>query len=214
MDFKEYIKLRDIAQKRIKRGQAAGLGIDAHIPTVKELKNYGETAQQIELMRLQQFLETGFSLSRRREESRVILTDEERRERKRQQSRDYRRRKVAKEYAREDYPTKYQEYLKGLKTMHMDIPPSKLPAFFAYMDYRFDQRSKGEQQYVFDNFVDDFQKMLKKGYDPNQILGDFKKFEADQAAIEDKAGKMFGMNYDKAQKLWNQFIDNIEDDDE
>lgn len=212
MDFKEYTKLRDIAQKRIKRGQAAGLGIDAHIPTVKELKNYGETAQQIELMRLQQFLETGFSLSRRREESRVILTEEERRERKRQQSRDYRRRKVAKEYAREDYPTKYQEYLKGLKTMNMDIPPSKLPAFFAYMDYRFAQGGKGEKKYVFDIFVDDFQKMLQKGYDPNQILGDFQKFEADQAMIADRAGDMSGMDYEKAQGLWDQFIDNIDDE--
>ena len=211
MDWKEYTKLRDIAQKRIKRGQAAGYGIDAHIPTVKELKNYGETAGQIELMRLQQFLQTGFSLERKRAESRPVMSESERRERKRQQSRDYRRRKVAKEYAREDYPKKYEQYLKGLKTMHMDIPPSKLPAFFAYMDYRFDQGSKGEKKYVFDNFVDDFIKMLQKGYNPDQILGDFQKFEADQGLIADRAGDMLGMDYEKAQGLWDQFIDDIDD---
>lgn len=210
MDYKEYTKLRDIAQKRIKRGQAAGYGIQAHIPTVKELRSRGEMAGEIELMRLQQFLQTGFSLERRRAETRPVYSESERRERKRQQNRDYRRRKVAKEYAREDYPTKYQEYLKGLKTMHMDIPPSKLPAFFAYMDYRFAQGGKGDKKYVFDIFVDDFNKMLQKGYDPNQILSDFRQFEADQVALAGRAGEMTGMNYERAQGLWDEFIDDID----
>ena len=87
----------------------------------------------------------------------------------------------------------------------MDIPPSKLPAFFAYMDYRFAQGG-GAKKYVFDIFVDDFQKMLEKGYNPNQILGDFQKFEADQAALDDRAGNMSGMNYEKAIDLWDKFI--------
>lgn len=205
MDWKEYTKLRDIAQKRIKRGQAAGYGIEARIPTVKELRARGETAGQIELMRLQQFLQTGFSLERKRLESRPVMSEAERRERKRQQSRDYRRRKVAREYAREDYPKKYVQYLKGLKTMRMDIAPSKLPAFFAYMDYRFAQGGKGEKKYVFDIFVDDFLEMLQKGYNPDQILEDFQKFEADQAEIEERAGDMSGTSYEKSQSVWDKF---------
>lgn len=210
IDYKEYTKLRDIAQKRIKRGQAAGVAIDIHIPTVKELRQRGAEAGEIEFIRLTQFLESGFSLARRREAERPRMTEEQRRECKRQQSRRYRRQKVAREYAREDYPTKYLEYLKGLQTMHMDIPPSQLPGFFAYMDYRFSQGSKGEKKYVFDNFVDDFVKMLQKGYNPNQIVSDFRKFEADQAMLEERAGNMTGMNYEKAQNLWDAFIDDID----
>ena len=115
-DSKEYTRLRDIAQKRIKRGQAAGYGLDGvKVPTVKELRQRGEYAQQIEMMRLQQFLQTGFSLERRRQASRETLTEEQRRERRREQSRDYRRRKKTYDYE----PVKgkkYREYLKGVKT--------------------------------------------------------------------------------------------------
>lgn len=204
-DSKEYTRMRDIAQKRIKRGQEAGYGLDGvRVPTVKELRQRGEAAQQIEFMRLQQFLQTGFSLQRRKEASRERLTDEERRKRKRQQSRDYRRRKKTFDYE----PVKgkkYREYLKGLKTVGKDIPPAALPAFFAYMDYRFSQGSES-RKYVFDIFVDDFREMLQKGYKPDQILADFQKFEADQAEIASRAGQMEGMSMEKAIGLWDEFL--------
>lgn len=223
-DYKEYTRLRDIAQKRIKRGQAAGLGIDVHIPTVKELRQRGEGASEIEMLRLQQFIKTGFSLERRRAASRPKMTEEERKERRREQSRQYRRRKVAREVAREDYPTKYLEYLKGIETLNrkireqykdnpakmkrnlIDIKPKDLPAFFAYMDYRFSQGSSRDKKYVFDIFLDDFQEMLKKGYNPEQTLADFKKFEADQLALAERSGNMEGMNYERASELWAEYI--------
>ena len=208
-DYKEYTRLRDIAQKRIKRGQAAGLSIDVHIPTVKELRQRGEGAGEIELLRLQQFIKTGFSLERRRAASRPKLTEEERKQRKREYSREYRRRKVAKEYERPEYPNKYQGYLKGLKTLGVDIPPSKLPAFFAYMDARFAQGSAKDKKYVFDIFVEDFQKILKSGYNPNQILGDFQKFEAQQAELASRAGQMLGTSYAESISRWDSYIDSI-----
>ena len=140
-DSKEYTRLRDIAQKRIKRGQAAGYGLDGvKVPTVKELRQRGEYAQQIEMMRLQQFLQTGFSLERRRQASRETLTEEQRRERRREQSRDYRRRKKTYDY------------------------------------------------------------------EPDQILGDFQKFEAEQAEIASRAGSMEGMTAEKAVGLWDEFV--------
>ena len=205
IDYKEYTKLRDIAQKRIKRAQAAGVGISVRIPTVKELRLRGEMAGNIELMRLQQFINTGFSLARRAAESRPVLSDEERRERKRQQSRDYRRRKVAKAYERDEYPTKYQSYLKGLKTMGVDIPPSKLPAFFAYMDKRFSQGSPGDKRYVFDIFVDDYMQIMKKGYNPQQIMADFDIFQAEQAVLSGRSGEMTGMTYERSIALYDAF---------
>lgn len=206
IDYKEYTKLRDIAQKRIKRAQAAGVHIDIRIPTVKELRHRGEDVGNIELMRLEQFIRTGFSLSRRSAASRPVYTAEEKRARKNQQNRDYRRRKVAREYEREEFPYKYQSYLKGLKKLGVDIPPSKLPEFFAYMDFRFAQGKKKDKKYLFDIFTDDYLEMLQNGYRPSEILRDFEEFAADQGILEIKAGEMSGMNYDKAIGLWNSFI--------
>lgn len=216
-DSKEYTRLRDIAQKRIKRGQAAGVKIDKTVATVKELRQRGEFAAEIEMMQLKQFLQTGFSLARRREETRPVLSESERRSKKREQNRLYRRMKVAREYERPEWPTKYQSYLKGIETFNrkyreqglyelvIDIPPRKLPAFFAYMDYRFAQGA-GSKKYVFDIFVDDFKTMIRKGYQPDQILGDFQKFEAEQAEIASRAGSMEGMTAEKAVGLWDEFV--------
>ena len=201
IDLKEYTRLRDIAQKRIKRSQEKGLNIDLRIPTIRELRIEGEKALELAFKDLRNYIKSGITLNRQRKLSENPAA---------KKSREYRRTKVAKEYAREDYPTKYQEYLKGLETLHMDIPPSKLPGFFAYMDFRFSQGAKGEKKYVFDNFVDDYLKLLEKGYNPENIVSDFEKFEADQAMIEERAGNMSGMNYEKAQGLWDQFIDEID----
>ena len=38
IDFKEYTRIRDIVQKRIKRAFQAGLAPLFHVPTVKEIK--------------------------------------------------------------------------------------------------------------------------------------------------------------------------------
>ena len=199
-DFKEYTRMRDIAQKRVHR-----MGLDVHIPTVKELRNdTGETVVKA-FRDLSTFLESGPSLSRRRAADRPTYTPEQKAERRREYQRDYRRRKVAKEHERAAFPKKYQSYVKGVKKLGVDIPPSKLPAFFAYMDYRFAQGNVSKK-YVFDIFVDDYQKMLEKGYRPDQILGDFQKFEADQAALADRAAGMTGMSAEAAISLWDKFI--------
>ena len=206
VNFKDYTTMRDIAQKRIKRAQAKGIDLNIVVPTVKELRQRGEMAQEIAFMQLQQFLSTGFSLKRERERARPKMTEEQRKERRRQQSREYRRRKVAREHELESHPTKYQEYLKGLKTLGVDIAPSKLPGFFAYMDFRFAQGQKGGQQYVFDIFVEDYVRMLEKGYKSDQILADFNKFAADQAMISARANNMQGMSYEHSISLWDKFI--------
>ena len=218
IDFKEYTKLRDIAQKRIKRGLAAGFNVTDKIPTVKELRQRGEYAAEIEYMKLEQFIRTGFSLARRKEASRPKLSDSERRERKRQQSRLYRRMRVAREYEREEWPTKYQSYIKGIETLNrkfresglyeyvIDIPPRKLPAFFAYMDKRFSQGSYRDKKYMYDIFIEDYSEMLKAGYRADQIVSDFEQFEADQALLSDSANNMSGRGYEAAAELWHKFM--------
>ena len=200
-DYKEYTRLRDIAQKRIKRAEKAGFDIgQTSFPTVQELKQNGPVASAAELLKLQHFIEEGTSLSRDhvREYSQSESAIKSRR---------YRREIKAREAAGEDIEKqkKYIGYLKAVKTLGVDIPPSKLPEFFAYMDYRFSQGA-GSKQYIIDVFIDDYAQMLRKGYNPGQIIKDFQQFEADQIAIQDRAGKMEGMNYDKAKKLWKRFM--------
>lgn len=204
-NYKEYTRQRDIAQKRIKRLQEAGSRISLHIPTVKELR--GMTAEDQLRMgaALSTYLEHGASLYRRRNPLGRPMTVEERRERKREQSRLYRRMKVARQQERADQPKKYQSYVKALQTLKVDIPPSALPAFFSYMDYRFSQAKSGFK-YVIDIYAKDFEKILSKKYKPDQIMADFQKFEADQAMLADRAGNMAGMSGEAAFDLWDKFI--------
>lgn len=196
IDLKEYTRLRDIAQKRIKRSQEKGLNLDLRIPTIRELRIEGEKAFETAFKDLRNYIESGITLSRQRQLSENPIA---------KKSREYRRKRVAKQYERKEHPDSYQRYVKGLDKLGVDIPPSALPAFFAYMDYRFAQ-GKEEKKYVFDIFVDDFRKMLSKGYNPNQILSDFQKFEADQALLSDKADNMLGTNYEQAIEKWDKFI--------
>ena len=204
MDYKEYTRMRDIAQKRIKRAQAAGKGLEWNIPTVKELRKSGEYVSQIWFAQLSQFVSTGPSLSREREKNRKPLTPEQKREKRREYQYWNRRQRVAREHERVDYPKKYQSYVTALRKLEVDIPPSKLPAFFQYLDYRFAQ-GKDSKQYVIDLFVADYKEMLRKGYNPNQILSDFQKFEANQAGVEERSNHMIGMSYEKAADLWSAF---------
>ena len=205
-DYKEYTRQRDIAQKRIKRLQNAGYKLDIHIPTVKELKASTESGYAEKMFSaLESFVSGGMSLSKQKASTRKHYTNEELVQRRREYQKYYRRQKVAKQYERPSRPNQYQSYLKGLRTLGVDIPPSKLPAFFAYMDYRFSQGDTSKK-YVFDIFVDDYLTMLQDGYNPNQILEDFEEFEADQLQLNERYEGMKGMNVEKAIDLWDKFI--------
>ena len=203
IDYKEYSRQRDIAVKRIKRLEASGVKLDVHVPTVKEVRSKGEFEQARLFSALSGFLETGVSLSRRRQ--RTKASEENQREQRRQYQRDYRRQKVAEKYERPNVPNKYRGYLKGLKKLGVDLKPSQLPGFFKYMDYRFAQGT-ASKKYVFDIFVDDYQELLQKGYKPDQILADYEKFEADQIALGERAGSMNGYTVEQAISSWDKYI--------
>lgn len=205
-DYKEYTRQRDIAQKRIKRLQNAGYKLDVHIPTVKELKASTESGYAEKMFSaLESFLSGGASLSRKRESNARLYIRDESIGKEKLRARDYARRKVAKQYERPSKPNQYQGYLKGLRTLGVDIPPSKLPAFFQYMDYRFAQGDT-TKKYVFDIFVDDYITMLKEGYNPNQIISDFEQFEFDMLELNGRYENMSGMTAEKALGLWDSFI--------
>ena len=198
-DYREYSRKRDIAVKRLKR-----MGIDAHVPTVKELKS-GAFDVESSFRQLSTFLESGPSLKKKREAEHRHLTQEERNERRREYQRQYRRQKVAEKYERPSFPHKYRGYVKGLKKLGVNITPSQLPSFFAYMDYRFAQ-GNASRKYVFDIFVDDYQALLQKGYKPDQILADYERFQADQVALAERASGMNGYSITQAIESWDRFV--------
>ena len=213
IDYKEYSRQRDIAQKRLKRLDKAGKGLGIQLPTVADLRAMTDPEKVAGIASgLSNFLESGTSLSRIREASRPRYTEEQRRQRKREQSRDYRRRKVAKQYERPN-STKYQSYVKALKTLGVDIPPSKLPAFFNYMDFRFAQGNAGAH-YVFDIYVEDYTELLRQGYKPDAIVQDFMEFEYDQISLGESAGEMVGRSFDDVMDTWNRFVYEREEYDE
>lgn len=206
IDFKEYTKRRDIAQKRIKRLQQAGVPLDVHIPTVKEIRASTDSSYAERMYNaLTEFITSGMSLARRREKAREEASPEVKK--RRAKEREYRRKKIAKEYDAGRKSKTYQGYLKGLKKLGVDIPPSKLPYFFEYMDYRFAQGNTSKK-YVFDIFVDDYQTMLRKGYSPSKIVEDFDLFLSNQMELEGRKKKMTGYSISakKAISLWDQYV--------
>ena len=206
IDFKEYTRRRDIAQKRIKRLQQAGVPLEVHIPTVKEIRSSTDSSYAERMYTaLTEFISSGMSLARRREKAREEASPEV--QRRREKEREYRRKKIAKEYDAGKKSNTYQGYLKGLKKLGVDIPPAKLPYFFKYMDYRFAQGNTSKK-YVFDIFVDDYQTMLKKGYSPAKIVDDFDLFLSNQMELEGRKKKMTGYSITakKAISLWDQYV--------
>lgn len=206
IDYKEYSRQRDIAVKRAKRLAEKGYaGYTNIFPTVKEIRGMSAQEQSRRFSALSGFLESGPSLSKRRE--RLKDTKEQRAKDRKEYQRDYRRRKVAQKYEKPGQPKKYQSYLKGLKTMGLDLKPSQLPSFFAYMDYRFSQGNFAKQ-YVFDQFATNYLELLADGYKPAQILADYQQFESDQLGISAKADEMQGRSTEEVLKAWRKFIDN------
>lgn len=204
--FSEYTRLRDIVVKRLKRRGVT----DFHVPTVKEIKLSGNAnAINIELAhqtgQLQSFIYKTDIIREEKKARTPKLSPEQKRARRREYEKQYRRTKVAKQYERPEFPNKYQGYLKGLRTMGVDIPPSKLPEFFKYMDYRFAQ-GNAAKKYVFDIFVDDYQRMLQQGYKPDQILADFQTFEADQIALKSRSDGMEGLTLKEAINMWDSYV--------
>ena len=201
-DYKEYTRLRDIAVKRLKR-----LGVEAHVPTVKEIKS-GKYDIETSFTNLTNFLETGRSRSKIRAESRLSISPEERRERRNERQRLYRRFKKAEEFKFSESGSEtgnYRAILKGANTLGFNMPPSEVPAFLAYMDYRFSQGT-GAFAYAFSTFIDEYQELKRRGYSPAQMIGDYEQFVADQGAIQSRYNGMSGMSEEDVKTSWEHFV--------
>lgn len=232
-DSKEYTRIRDIVQKRIKRASAAGLAPLVHVPTVKEIKS-GIVSAREAMQALQEYYSGGSQVKVIRKTGIVPefksfptlpeqpkLTIEERKEKRREQQREYRRRKKVRETAlTPEKAKKYNSYLTALETVSRTwkragrdigidlkrLTPSQAQAFVEYMDYRFAQ-GDFTQRYVIDEFIQDFSKMLSKGYSSKNIVSDFNLFLENRMQLQGRYDNMEGIPSLEFSGLWDEFIE-------
>ena len=231
-DSKEYTRIRDIVQKRIKRASTAGLAPLVHVPTVKEIRS-GIVSAREAMQALQNYYSGGSQVKAIRQTGIVPefksfptlpaqpkLTIEERKEKRREQQREYRRRRKVRETAlTPEKGKKYNSYLTALETVSRTwkragrdigidlkrLTPSQAQAFVEYMDYRFSQ-GDFTQRYVIDEFIQDFSKMLSKGYSSKNIVNDFNLFLENRMQLQGRYDQMEGIPSWEFSGLWDEFI--------
>lgn len=231
-DSKEYTRLRDIAQKRMKRGVSAGIAPSIHFPTVREIKS-GIVDPGQAMRALKGYISGGSTVKAIRQTGLVPefkefpslppkkkLTSDEARLRKRERDRLYRMRKaIEKEAATSGMAKKHASYLKALQTISRQykrmgrdlgidlasMTPKEAAAFAAYMDYRFSQ-GDFTQMYVIDEFIQDFSKLRNRGHKPGEIVNDFNIFLSHQAEVKERADKMEGLSSDFVNNMWFKFV--------
>lgn len=232
IDFKEYTRIRDIVQKRIKRASAAGLAPMVHVPTVKEIKA-GIVDPQEALRALKGYYAGGSQVKTIRQTGLVPefksfptlpemppLSKDQKRQRERERQRDYRRRRKVRETAiSPEKGKKYESYLKALESVSRtwrragrdigidlkSLTPSQAQAFVEYMDYRFSQ-GDFTQRYVIDEFIQDFSKLLSKGHSAKNIVNDFNLFLENRMQLQGRMENMEGIPSWEFSGLWDDFI--------
>lgn len=231
-DFKEYTRIRDIVQKRIKRAASAGLAPMVHVPTVKEIKA-GIVNPQEALRALKGYYSGGSQVKTIRQTGLVPefksfptlpelppLSKDQKRQRERDRQRDYRRRRKVRETAiSPEKGKKYESYLKALESVSRtwkragrdigidlkSLTPSQAQAFVEYMDYRFSQ-GDFTQRYVIDEFIQDFSKLLSKGHSAKNIVNDFNLFLENRMQLQGRMENMEGIPSWEFSGLWDDFI--------
>ena len=232
IDFKEYTRIRDIVQKRIKRASKAGLAPLVHVPTVKEIKA-GIVDPQEALRALKGYYSGGSQVKTIRQTGLVPefksfpslpkekpLSKSEKKQRQREYQRDYRRRRKVRETAiTPEKGKKYESYLKALESVSRtwkragkdigidlrSLSPSQAQAFVEYMDYRFSQ-GDFTQRYVIDEFIQDFSKLLSKGHSAKNIVNDFNLFLENRMQLQGRMNNMEGIQSWEFSGLWDDFI--------
>lgn len=231
IDFKEYTRIRDIVQKRIKRASKAGLAPLIHVPTVKEikagvvdpyeamraLKGYYSGGSQVKAIRQTGFVPEFKSFPTLPEINRK-LTVEEKRERRRIQSRRYRQNKKIKQGFDDDLGEYKVNTFKSAITLYnrfksagfdlgfnpYEMTPTEARQFTEYISYRFAQADY-KRKYVIEDFIEDYGELMRQGYKPDQILNDFNLFLEDRYRLDKNRLSMEGLTEEESYKYWEEF---------
>lgn len=208
----EYSTLRGIAMKRLGRLESAGLTLPGiHIPKSSELKTAGERSRALE--GLKAFLSSPTTTVRGARSADVKIGPAARgglprtfteKQAKGRQKRE--RQKATRKEVLSRYTAKQRGFIKGAKTLGINISTSQIPVFIEYMEYRFSQIKESEF-YIFATYVEDFESAAKK--DPKKvqdILNDFNRYKADRAAWMDEVSESGGYSEAEVLAMWNEYI--------
>ena len=231
IDFKEYTRIRDIVQKRIKRAVKAGLAPMVHVPTVKEiragivdpgealraLKGYYSSGSKVKTIR-QTGLVPEFKSFPTLPEVNRKLTDEEKRERRRIQSKRQRQIKKIKQGFDDDLGEYKVNTFKSAMTLYnrfksagfdlgfnpYAMTPTQARQFTEYISYRFAQ-ADFKRKYLIEDFIEDYGELMRQGYKPDQIINDFNLFLENRYHLDKNRLSMEGLTEKESLRYWAEF---------
>ena len=233
MDFKEYSRLRSIARKRLERSAAAGLMPLIKLPTVKEARASGNP--EAFMSAVKNILAAGSTVKEIRKSGsapvvqlpqlpkmpKQLSSEEKRIRRNEQKRRSKAKRAVEKAAGSESEGRKRVGYLKALETVAakwrdagIDVgnwlgvmSPGMSKKFVEYMEYRFAQGDY-KNRYAIDTFIRDFGTLVQRGYDFNDIQGDFSAFLGKQKELQKgkRRTNKYGIDSDEVDSVWRMFV--------
>lgn len=216
-NYSEYSRLRDIAHKRVGRLHEAGLAPDLHIPTVKELRSAGISAKEA-VQSIQKFLNANTKVSQVRKlapEARPafvqtskapIVTTKDQLKREQALFKQRERNRRYRERVREIKQLDEKNLLKGAATLGLHLKgTAQKKAWIEYAKYRFAQ-GKDSLPYAMVTYKEDFQALVaKKGFNADQIIGDFHTFLTNRAELEIRADNMVGIGPERFEQLFSEY---------
>lgn len=233
MDFKEYSRLRSIARKRLERSAAAGLMPLIKIPTVKEARASDNPEAFMAAVKsilaagstVKEIRKSGsapvFQLPQLPKMPKQLSSEEKRARRNEQKRRSKAKRAVEKAAGSEAEGRKRVGYLKALETVAakwrdagIDVgnwlgvmSPGMSKKFVEYMEYRFAQGDYNNR-YAIDTFIRDFGTLVQRGYDFNDIQGDFSAFLGKQKELQKgkRRTNKYGIDSDEVDSVWRIFV--------
>ena len=235
MNYKEYSRLRSIARKRIERASKEGLTEYVRLPTVKEVRASGSPERYMQAVKdylnqpstVTQLRKTGttpvLNLPQTPIPPQQRQSDAERLARRREQNRRSKaKRAIEKSAPNEQIASRQVGYLKALETVASQwrdagvdvgnwlgvLSPGKAKKFVEYMEYRFSQADY-KAKYVIDTFIRDFGTLLEKGYNFDDIKGDFNNFLDKQKELNrnKRRANKYGITNDEFMVAWGKFVD-------
>ena len=240
MDYKEYSRLRSIARKRIERASAAGATEYVRIPTVAEVRASANPNEYMNAVKTFLSNPTA-SLSAARKQSVTMpkieftplppatkkepVSPEAKKARRREQNRRSKAKRAVERASKSEQDARRKVgYLRALETVAAKwreagidagswlgvLSPKKAKAFVDYMEYRFSQGDYNNK-YTIDTFIRDFGELVSRGYNFDDIKGDFGAFLDKQKQLKKNAKRTnkYGVTEDEIDSAWRRFVKGV-----
>ena len=211
----EYSTLRGLAMKRLSRLEKAGLTVGTiNIPFARELTTTQQKANAVKA--LQGFLASPETTVKGARQANKVIASSGRNWNPgaytEKQLQDRARRIRAKEIRQTELgklTNRQRGFIKGAKTIGINIPTSQIPVFVEYMEYRFSQIQES-QFYTFATYAEDFESASKKNPSGvKSILSDYSRYKAERESWLTEFGDLTGYSESYVMDTWADFIGSL-----